>query len=175
MTAATINGSQPRKQLSDQIDRLDHMLDGLSEAIPSVVADAVRQAVHEGVREGVQAAVSELLANQQVLNVLQGQQQTTAAAPLPSSSCSATPQPSVPPQPAAPSFLSRANKAVWQGVSWVGKQFGRVGNMVGRSIRAVGQASVACARYGAYPIVSAALAVVELAFGVRRGWSFSVA
>lgn len=57
MSVATSNGRPPRKQLSDQLDRLDSVLDGLSEALNQSVADASR----EGVRLAVKEAVIELL------------------------------------------------------------------------------------------------------------------
>ena len=41
MTTATKNGA-PRKQLSDQIDRLDGVIDALDEGLKGAVADAVR-------------------------------------------------------------------------------------------------------------------------------------
>jgi hypothetical protein len=41
-TAHTANGQPQRKQLSDQIDRLDAVLDGLSEGLNEAVAEAVR-------------------------------------------------------------------------------------------------------------------------------------
>jgi hypothetical protein len=59
MTAAMTNSRPDRKQLSDQLDRLDGILDGLSQALNEAVADAARQ----GVREAVKEAVVELLTN----------------------------------------------------------------------------------------------------------------
>ena len=57
MSATTLNGRPQRRQLSDQLDRLDSILDGLSEALNESVADASR----EGVRLAVKEAVIELL------------------------------------------------------------------------------------------------------------------
>lgn len=57
MSVATCNGRPQRKQLSDQLDRLDSMLDGLSDALNESVAEASR----EGVRLAVKEAVIELL------------------------------------------------------------------------------------------------------------------
>jgi hypothetical protein len=50
---ATLNGRphQQRKQLSDQLDRLDQMIDCLSEALPLAMADATRQAVREALAD----------------------------------------------------------------------------------------------------------------------------
>ena len=66
MTATLTNGKPQRKQLSDQLDRLDEqlvkqdsILDALAEGLNQAVADAAK----EGVKEAVQAAVVELLTN----------------------------------------------------------------------------------------------------------------
>jgi cell division septum initiation protein DivIVA len=65
MTATLTNG-KPRKQLSDQLERLeeqlqrhDAILDALSEGLNGAVADATK----EGTKEAVTAAVIELLTN----------------------------------------------------------------------------------------------------------------
>jgi hypothetical protein len=58
MTTATMpNSKPPRKQLSDQLDRLDGILDALSEGLNGAVADAAR----EGVQLAVKDAVIEML------------------------------------------------------------------------------------------------------------------
>ena len=40
MTTATMTNDKPRKQLSDQLDRLDGILDALSEGLTGSVTDA---------------------------------------------------------------------------------------------------------------------------------------
>ena len=58
MTAAAVsNNKAPRKQLSDQLDRLDAMLDGLSEGLNEAVADAAR----EGTRLALKDAIVEIM------------------------------------------------------------------------------------------------------------------
>jgi hypothetical protein len=58
MSTATIsNAKPPRKQLSDQLDRLDSILDGLSDGLNSAVAEATR----EGTRLAVRDAVVEMM------------------------------------------------------------------------------------------------------------------
>src|SRR4051812_19026608 len=61
MSTATVttNGRRARKQLSDQLDRLDAILDALAEGLPGAVADACR----EGARQAVKDAVVEILTN----------------------------------------------------------------------------------------------------------------
>ena len=64
MNATMVTNGKPRKQLSDQLDRLDEqlarqdsILDALAEGLNQAVADAART----GVKEAVQAAVVEML------------------------------------------------------------------------------------------------------------------
>ena len=80
-----VNGSAPRKQLSEQLDRLDNIIDALDEGLKGAVADAVREAVAVAVQEAVQAVVRELLGNPDVLRAVaaaaQPQQSTTSQLP----------------------------------------------------------------------------------------------
>jgi hypothetical protein len=58
MSTATIpSDKQPRKQLSDQLDRLDAIIDALGEGLNGAVADAAR----EGTRLAVKDAVVEMM------------------------------------------------------------------------------------------------------------------
>jgi hypothetical protein len=58
MTTSTIsNGKPQRKQLSDQLDRFDSILDGLSEALHDAVVDAAR----DGIRLALKDAIVEIL------------------------------------------------------------------------------------------------------------------
>src|SRR2546425_10412044 len=66
MSTTMTNGKPQRKQLSDQLDRLDEqmarqdsILDALAEGLNQAVADAAR----DGVKEAVTGAVIELLTN----------------------------------------------------------------------------------------------------------------
>src|SRR5471032_2325626 len=53
---ATLNG-RPKKQLSDQIDRLDRILDGLADGFQEIVA----QAAEDGARHAAAQGIQELL------------------------------------------------------------------------------------------------------------------
>jgi hypothetical protein len=54
MTTATVtNIKPPRKQLGDQIDRLDVILDGLSETLTGAVADAAREGTCLAVKDAI--------------------------------------------------------------------------------------------------------------------------
>jgi hypothetical protein len=56
------NGRAARPSLSDQLDRLDGILNGLADALNQSVAAAVTAAVGKAVREAVEAATRELAA-----------------------------------------------------------------------------------------------------------------
>ena len=59
MAATMTNGKPQRKQLSDQLDRMDGIIDCLADALPEAVADAVK----DGARQAIREAVLEALAN----------------------------------------------------------------------------------------------------------------
>src|SRR5580692_509468 len=64
--STTLNGRPQRKQLSDQLDRLDTIIDALAEALPGAVADACR----EGARAAVKDAIVEILTNAEFQSLL---------------------------------------------------------------------------------------------------------
>src|SRR5262249_11212561 len=70
----TNNTTRPRKNLADQINRLDSILDGLSdnrnEAVASAVQQAVAAAVKEAVTSGVTQAIVEVLTNPELQQLL---------------------------------------------------------------------------------------------------------
>ncbi len=69
MTATvTANGKPQRKQLSDQLDRMDSIIDALADALPEAVADACR----EGARQAVKDAVVEILASPELRTLITG-------------------------------------------------------------------------------------------------------
>ena len=70
MSSTTQSNSKPKKTLSDQLDRLDSIIDVLGEGINETVTDAVRQAVTVAVREALQALVREALTNPELLRQL---------------------------------------------------------------------------------------------------------
>jgi hypothetical protein len=77
VNAASIsNGTQQRKQLSDQLDRLDSILDALSEGLNGAVADAA----HEGTRLAVKDAIIEIMTDPTLRSRLH---EATAPAPAP--------------------------------------------------------------------------------------------
>ena len=106
--SATLNGRPQRKQLSDQLDRLDVMIDCLSEALPQAVADATR----EGSRQAVREVLTELFGNPETLAKLR----QTLSVPA------AEPQSEVPPATtsvAKPGIIARLNTCVRSAVAAV--------------------------------------------------------
>ncbi len=69
------NGRPQRKQLGDQLDRLDSIIDCLAEALPAAVADACK----EGARLAVKDAILEILTNPELRAIVAG----VATAPVP--------------------------------------------------------------------------------------------
>ncbi|HEY2910434.1 MAG TPA: hypothetical protein VGI99_09315 [Gemmataceae bacterium] len=62
-----INGRPPRKQLSEQLDRLDSIIDALADGLPAAVAEAAR----EGTRAAVKDAIVEILTNPELRTMVQ--------------------------------------------------------------------------------------------------------
>jgi hypothetical protein len=69
MTAATPNSRPTRKQLADQLDRLDGIIDALADGLQQAVADAAR----EGTRLDVKDAIVEILTNPELRALLASQ------------------------------------------------------------------------------------------------------
>jgi hypothetical protein len=89
MTATLTNGNPARpqrKQLSDQLDRLDFILDGFAEGLNEALADAARTATRMAVKD----AVVELLTDPELRAKLH-----QASASLDASAAPATPRPSL--------------------------------------------------------------------------------
>ena len=65
--ATMINGRPQRKQLSDQLDRLDSIIDGLCDGLPEAIAAAAR----EGTRSAVKDAILEVMTNPDLRAMIQ--------------------------------------------------------------------------------------------------------
>jgi hypothetical protein len=66
MNAMSLNGRK-RPTLSEQIGRLDNILDGLAANLNEAVADAVKEAVGVAVKEAIQSILTEVLTNPELL------------------------------------------------------------------------------------------------------------
>jgi hypothetical protein len=93
----TVTNGKPRKQLSDQLDRMDGILDALAEGLPGAVTDACR----EGARAAVKDAIIEVLTNPELRALIAPVPANPVAAPV------APPQPEPVPEPKRPSLWSR--------------------------------------------------------------------
>jgi hypothetical protein len=107
---ATLNGRPQRKQLSDQLDRLDTMIDLLADGLPKAVADATR----EGTRAAVRDILGELLRDPEILTRLR---EALGAAPAPatvkpSQPSAPPPTPTVTAAPHAPGLLARVGSGL---------------------------------------------------------------
>ena len=87
--ATLVNGRPPRKQLSEELDRLDSIIDGLCDGLPLAIANAAR----EGTRSAVKDAIHEVLTNPELRGMIQSLAPAPAAAPV------ATPFTFEPPMP----------------------------------------------------------------------------
>lgn len=94
MSATATTNGRPRKQLSEQLDRMDSIVDALAEALPEAVTDAVR----EGARQAVREVLAEVLTNPDLRALISG---VTAARVAP------------PPPPTAPDEYAPATPGVW--------------------------------------------------------------
>ena len=78
-TLAALNGRPQRKQLSDQLNRLDDIIDTLADGLPEAVGDAVRT----GVQTALQQLLVETLTNPETLALLRAALGTRVVAPPP--------------------------------------------------------------------------------------------
>ena len=79
MSATMTNGKPQRKQLADQLDRLDTIIDTLADGLNEAVADACR----EGARAAVRTALVEVLSSPELRALLAPQPAPAAPAPQP--------------------------------------------------------------------------------------------
>jgi hypothetical protein len=122
MTTATVTNDRPqRKQLSDQLDRLDGILDALSEGLNGAVTDAAR----EGTRLAVRDAIVEILTDPTLRTRLH-----EASAPEP---------PVLPPQ--KPGWWSRLKAKAGQVVAAVGQTASDLLNGAANGVQTVTKAT----------------------------------
>lgn len=101
-TATTTNGKPERKQLSQQLDRLDTIIDALAVALPEAVADATR----EGARQAVRDVIIELVSNPELRAMIAGVAPAVTTATPEALSTSPPPEPA----PSQPGFWTRAKE-----------------------------------------------------------------
>ena len=86
-TSTIANGRPQRKLLSEELDRLDSIIDSLAEGLPEAVAAAAR----EGTRAAVKDAILEIVSNPELRALLQNSATVAPPAPAPSESVVAGP------------------------------------------------------------------------------------
>jgi hypothetical protein len=154
---ATMNGSPTRpqrKQLSEQLDRLDTILDGLSEGLNEAIADAARTATRMAVKD----AVVELLTDPE----LRAKLHQASAAHGPSS-------PAMPSTPARPSLLSRMLNGVKATIAAIRQAVGRAAQGVANRIRSTGASIRTAVRFVSELTDLRLLVGICLAIGVAAG------
>ena len=78
-TTTLTNGKPQRKQLSDQLDRLDRIIDVMVDDLPDAVATATR----DGTRQAIRDVLTEVLADSDVLSRLRTTLLSVSPPPLP--------------------------------------------------------------------------------------------
>lgn len=120
-TANTTNHQPKRKQLSDQLDRLDNILDALSEGLNDAVADAAR----EGTRQALKDALVEIMTDPALRARLH-----EASAPVPPP---APPEPTNP--PTKPGFWERLKVKAGQAAAALGRAASQVADGAERTVQ----------------------------------------
>src|SRR5262245_71411 len=69
-SVAVADGKAPRTTLSDQLDRLDRVIDDLSEGLNQAVATVVQQAVTQAVQQAIEGLMQAVVANPELLHTL---------------------------------------------------------------------------------------------------------
>src|SRR5262249_42822911 len=104
----TMTNGRARKTLSDQLDRLDSILDGLSEALTESVAAAVKPAPAQAAQQAVQATLTEILPSPELLTLI-------GAARAPAPIAEPVPVPAASPAP-------RLRDRIGSALSWAGQK-----------------------------------------------------
>jgi hypothetical protein len=125
---ATTNAKPPRKQLSDQLDRLDSILDGLGDGLNGAVADAAR----EGTRLAVRDAIVEIMTDPTLRSKLHS---ATASDPAETAKVDKR-----------PGFWSRIKSCVNRALASVGRMASSAVTAVNGKARAFGQKAAEAAR-----------------------------
>jgi hypothetical protein len=153
---ATMTNGKPRKQLSDQLDRLDSIIDVLAEGLPGAVTDACR----EGAQAAVKSAILEVLTNPELRALIAPQQPAPVAPP---------PTPVCPPEPEKPSLWSRFKAKLAAARDAVAGAATRAKEAVIRRCVVAGDAVVALGRATGETLPVRRVLVIGLCVGVVVG------
>jgi len=156
MSATVTNGKPQRKQLADQLDRLDQLIDTLGEGLNQAVADACR----EGTRLAVKDVLTEVLSNPE-LRALISPPAPPATSPPPAAE--------VPRPPAPKGFWSRVKTAATTCASAAVGAAGRVKTAAARRFSAACEAVATVGRATGEGLPTRRMLAVGLAAGVLVG------
>ena len=149
--SATTNG-KPRRQLADQLDRLDGIIDALSDGLNQAVADAAR----DGTRAAIADVLKDLLTDPEVITLVR-----TAAGPPPQTATA---------DGGRPTLLARVGQAVRSAVSGLVDQVRNVIRAAIVKAATVTNRMAATARY----VRTAAAVVPLLLAGVPRRYTAAI-
>jgi hypothetical protein len=158
MSATTTTNGKPRKQLADQLDRLDGILDALAEGLNGAVADAAR----EGTRLAVKDAIVEIMTNPDLRALL-----APAVAPPPPPP--AAPPASAPPPPKKAGLWSRIKARASAARTAVAGAVARAKEAVVRRSVIAGDAVVALGRATGETLPLRRVVLVGLGVGLLVG------
>jgi len=135
LNSPRMNGNPPRKNLAQQLDRLDSILDGLDQGLSGAIADAVKEIVPTVMAETIRATLKEILSNPDLLALLRGN--------LPPAS-----PPSAEPQPPAqrPTAIGRVGQAFVNAWAWSLKKATAAGRAIAAPARNAYQGTLATYR-----------------------------
>jgi hypothetical protein len=154
MSTTTATNGKPRKQLADQLDRLDGIIDALAEGLNQAVADAAR----EGTRLAVKDAIIEIMSNAELRAMLVPH----APAPAPKT-------PDVPPEPKKPGIWTRLKAKVAAARAAVAGAVTRAKEAVIRRCVIAGEAVVALGRMTGEALPVRKVVLVGLGVGLVVG------
>jgi hypothetical protein len=157
MTAtATMPNGKSRKQLSDEIDRLDGVIDVLAEGLPGAVTDACR----EGARAAVKDAIIEIVSNPELRALIAPQQSVPVVA---------APSPVPPPEPEQPSLWGKLKAKLAAARDAVAGAATRAKEAVIRRCVVAGDAVVALGRATGETLPVRRVLVIGLSIGLVVG------
>lgn len=158
MSTSTATNGKPRKQLSEQLDRLDGIIDALAEGLNGAVADAAR----EGTRLAVKDAIIEIMTNPDLRALL-----APSVAPPPPTQ--AVPPAAAPPTPPKPGLWSRIKARVSAARTAVAGAVTRAKEAVVRRCLIAGDAVVALGRATGESLPVRRIVLVGLGVGLLVG------
>jgi hypothetical protein len=154
MSNATATNGRPRKQLSEQLDRLDGIIDALADGLNQAVADAAR----EGTRLAVKDAIIEIMSNPELRAMLAPQSPPPAA-----------PAPAAMPEARKPGLWSRIKAKVAAARAAVAGAVTRAKEAMIRRTVIAGDAVVALGRATGESLPVRRIALVGLGVGLLVG------